>query len=93
MKRNSLYLCLALLFAMWPGIVRAQYGYGGGWGGWGGASTFQGSMARGMGMFSEGAGISNRNTAMAGSIERDHQHAAWNSYIFQGQPAANKRRP
>ena len=90
MKRNSLYLCLALLFAMWPGVVRAQYGYGGGWGGWGGASTLQGSMARGMGMFSAGAGIYNRNTAIARSMNATTS-MRWNSFIFQGQQAANKR--
>ena len=32
MKRIPLYLSLALVLAMWPGAVRAQYGYRGGWG-------------------------------------------------------------
>ncbi len=75
MKRNSLYLCLALLFAMWPGVVRAQYGYGGGWGGWGGASTLQGSMARGMGMFRRGRRHLQQEHGHGAIDERDHQHA------------------
>jgi hypothetical protein len=59
--------------AMSAGEARAQYGYGYpggygscGWGGWG--STPQGSMARGMGMFSMGRGMYNLGTSQARSI-------------------------
>jgi hypothetical protein len=90
MKRNSLYLSLTVVLVMWPGAARAQYGFGGGWGGWGGGGTAQGSMARGMGMFSMGAGMYNRNTAEAASMNATTR-MRWNSYIFQGQQAANQR--
>jgi hypothetical protein len=90
MKRNSLYLSLTLVLALWPGAARAQYGWGG-WGGWGGGGgTAQGSMARGMGMFSAGAGIYNRNTAEARSMNAN-TYLRMSSAIFQSQQAANQR--
>jgi hypothetical protein len=90
MKRNSLYLSLAVVLAIWPGAARAQYGWGGyGWGGWGGG-TSAGGFGRGLGMFSAGAGIYNRNTAEARSMNATTA-MRWNSFIFQGQQAANKR--
>ena len=61
--------------------VRAQYGYGGGWGGWGGASTPGSSMARGMGMLGMGAGMYNRSTAQARSINATTA-MMWNQAMF-----------
>jgi hypothetical protein len=63
--------------------ARAQYGYGGGWGGWGGASTPGSSMARGLGMMSMGAGMYNRNTAQARSINANTA-MRWNQAMFNG---------
>ena len=59
------------------------YGYGGyGWGGWGG--TVQGDIARGLGYFNMGAGIYNRETAQARSINTDTA-MRWNEYVYRSQ--------
>lgn len=74
------------------GQAHAQYygGYGGyGWGGWGG-ETPQGSIARGLGFYNIGAGIYNKETAVANSINADTV-MRWNEYVWQGQQEANKR--
>ncbi len=60
------------------------YGYGGyGWGGWG-AGTAQGDIARGLGYFNMGAGIYNRETAVARSINTDTA-IRWNQYVYLSQ--------
>ena len=63
--------------------ARAQYGYGGGWGGWG-ASTPGSSMARGLGMLGMGAGMYNRSTAQARSINVNTA-MRWNQAMFNSQ--------
>jgi hypothetical protein len=82
MRRSTRFALIlaAVLTAASP--ARAQYGYGGGWGGWG-ASTPGSSMARGLGMMSAGAGIYNRNTAQARSINANTA-MRWNQAMFNG---------
>jgi hypothetical protein len=94
MKRNTFVLSLALVLITWPGASRAQYGYGYpvgyrgyGWGGWGG--TAQGSIARGMGMFSMGRGIYNVDTAEARATNVNTA-MRWNSAVWQGQMVRNR---
>jgi hypothetical protein len=75
--------------------VRAQWGYGMyggyggyGWGGWGGAgSTFQGSVAQGLGMMFMGEGVYNKQTAEANSINYDTL-MRWNQYVYEAQKEA-----
>src|SRR3954447_14295559 len=95
MQRNLLVfnLALASAFALGPGAARAQYGYpvgygGYGWGGWG-ASTVQGSIARGLGMFNMGRGIYNVDTAQARSMNVDTA-MRWNQYVYEAQQNANR---
>jgi hypothetical protein len=79
-----------LALAQLPATARAQwgygyypYGYGGyGWGGWGG--TAQGDIARGLGYFNMGAGIYNRQTAIARAINTDTA-IRWNQYVYLAQ--------
>ena len=89
MKRCFFFSSLALLLALSPSVAHAQYGYGYprgyggyGWGGWGG--TVQGSMARGMGMFSMGRGMYNVDTAEARSMNVNTL-MRWNAAVDQGQ--------
>ncbi len=77
--RFALMLAAALSSAS---PARAQYGYGGGWGGWG-ASTPGSSMARGLGMLGMGAGMYNRSTAQARSINVNTT-MRWNQAMFNG---------
>ena len=67
----------AVLTAASP--ARAQYGYGGGWGA--GGSTPGSSMARGLGMMGMGAGMYNRSTAQARSINVNTA-MRWNQAMF-----------
>ena len=60
-----------------------------GWGGWG-ASTVGGDMARGMGVFAAGAGIYNKQTAVADSINADTL-MRWNEYVYTSQQIRNDR--
>jgi len=82
---------------LWFGTVqaRAQWGYPGGFGMWGwegwGASTAEGDLARGLGMFAKGAGIYNRETAEAKAINKDTM-IRWNQYVFEAQQNANRTR-
>lgn len=62
-------LGLAVVLWMSQGYAHAQwgYGYGYGWGGWG-ASSLQGDMLRGAGVFNAGTGVYNLDTAQARAI-------------------------
>jgi hypothetical protein len=77
------------------GASQAQWGYPAGygmfgWGGWGfGGETVQGSIARGMGAFAEGAGFYSKQTAVANSINAD-TIIRWNQYVYESQLAANR---
>ncbi len=74
--------------------ARAQWGYPGafgmcGWGGWG-VDTPEGSIARGMGAFAEGAGFYNKSTAIADSINLDTV-IRFNEYIYESNKEANRQ--
>jgi hypothetical protein len=97
MRRGlRLALGIAVVSALLAGEARAQYGpyyyplgYGGyGWGGWGG--TVQGDLARGLGYYAMGAGIYNRQTAIADAINAD-TIMRWNQYLYLSQMEANRR--
>src|SRR5271157_445261 len=94
-RRSILAFGIVLWLAALSGQARAQwgygyypYGYGGyGWGGWGG--TAQGDIARGLGYFNMGAGIYNRETAIARSINIDTV-IRWNQYVYLSQQEATR---
>ncbi len=88
MPRRSITLALGLFGILYGTSAQAQWGYG--WGGWGGATTFQGDVARGMGVFEYGAGLYNLNTAQAASINAD-TWMRWNNYWYLSQQEATKR--
>jgi hypothetical protein len=87
---------LFLVTAAFARPVQAQwgygyypYGYGGyGWGGWGG--TAQGDIAHGLAYFNVGAGIYNRETAIARSIDTDTE-IRWNQYVYLSQQEATRQ--
>jgi len=91
-------LAIALVCALWVvqgGVVRAQWGFPGGfggfcWGGWG-VGTAEGDMARGMGMLAEGMGFYERQTAEARSIDTDTV-MRWNNFIYESQMNSNRLR-
>jgi hypothetical protein len=71
------------------------WGYPGGFGGWGwggwGASTAEGDMAMGLGMFAMGLGEYNKSTAIADSINAETvMH--FNEYLYQSQRHVNQVR-
>jgi hypothetical protein len=86
-----------LAFALAAGYcaeARAQWGYPGGfgmcgWGGWG-VDTPEGSLARGMGAFAEGAGFYNKQTAIADSINLDTV-IRFNEYMYESNKEATRR--
>jgi hypothetical protein len=87
----GMFLALAAVtgesHAQW-GYGYYPYGYGGfGWGGWGG--TVQGDIARGLGYFNMGAGVYNRQTAIARAINTDTA-IRWNQYVYLSQQEANR---
>src|ERR1700722_1238135 len=86
---QSFRLTLGMVFILTlsTGVSLAQY-YGG-YGGWGG-ETPEGNFARGAGFYELGAGVYNRDTAIANSIEQDTL-LRWNEYMFQSQQEANRR--
>ncbi len=104
-RTSRLAFGMVLSLAALSGQARAQwgygyypYGYGGygwggygwggyGWGGWGG--TAQGDIARGLGYFNMGAGIYNRETAIASSINTDTA-IRWNEYVYLSQQEATR---
>jgi hypothetical protein len=66
-------------------------GFGGfGWEGWG-VGTVEGDLARGLGIFALGAGVYNRETAIADSINVD-TIIRWNEYVHEAQATANRNR-
>ena len=74
-------LGLAVILTLSAENARAQWGYGwGGYGGW--SSSLQGDVARGMGYYNIGAGIYNRQTAVARSINAD-TYMRLNDYFYQ----------
>jgi hypothetical protein len=97
MRRFVRYSSFAVVLSMWSGTVHAQYGGyggyggdGGGWGGWGGSSTVAGSIGRGLGMFGVGAGIYNRDTAQARSMNMN-TYLRWNQAVDNGQQVMKRR--
>jgi len=89
---------MVVVLAIVPVRAQAQFGYGYypggyagyGWGGWGGASTVQGSMARGLGYFYNGEGIFNRDTAIAQAVDANTV-MRWNQYLYEAQLERNRR--
>ena len=76
-SRSAIAMMIILTF---PGVsAQAQYGR---WGGWGGASTVGGSMGRGMGVASAGAGIYNVDTAEARSMNANTAMQV-NQYMYE----------
>jgi hypothetical protein len=96
MRRKTRWLPI-LAFAIAAGhgaTARAQWGYPGAfgmcaWGGWG-ADTPEGSIARGMGAYMEGAGFYNKATAIADSINLDTV-IRFNEYIYESNKEANRQ--
>ena len=94
--RVRLAFGIVLSLASLSGQARAQwgygyypYGYGGyGWGGWG--ATAQGDIARGLGYFNMGAGVYNRQTAIARAINTDTA-IRWNQYVYLSQQEATRQ--
>src|SRR5207253_2378595 len=65
-------------------------GYGGyGWGGWGEGATVPGSTAAGFGIFAQGLGAYNLESAQARAIDSDTL-GRWNEYLFESQQLRNK---
>jgi hypothetical protein len=82
-------LTLGMVFILTLSTGEALAQYYGGYGGWGG-ETPEGNFARGAGFYELGAGVYNRDTAIANSIEQD-TILRWNEYMFQSQQEANRR--
>ena len=81
-------LGLAVILTLSAGNARAQWGYGwGGYGGW--SSSLQGDVARGMGYYNIGAGIYNRDTAVARSINAD-TYMRLNEYFYEAHKTATR---
>ncbi len=88
MFRTIKTLAVGLLICLCGTEARAQFGWGwGGWGGW--STTFQGDVARGLGVFAYGAGLYNLDTAAAASINTD-TWMRWNNYWYLSQQEATR---
>jgi hypothetical protein len=61
-----------------------------GWGGWG-VGTVEGDLAQGLGVFAMGAGIYNKQTAIAHAIDTETM-IRWNEYVHEAQATANRQR-
>jgi hypothetical protein len=61
-----------------------------GWGGWG-VGTPEGDLAQGLGVFAMGAGVYNRETAIANAIDTETM-IRWNEYVHEAQATANRLR-
>lgn len=89
-------IVMAVTLALASRESRAQFGYGYypggyggyGWGGWG--ATPQGSIARGLGFYNMGAGIYNKDTAIANAINANTV-MRWNEYLYEAQQERNRR--
>ncbi len=86
---------LTALWAVQGGMAQAQWGFPGGfggfcWGGWG-VGTAEGDLARGMGLYAQGMGFYERQTAEARSIDTDTV-MRWNEYVHEAQMNANRMR-
>jgi hypothetical protein len=96
-RRSRLVIGLwCTLLAAQGTSAHAQWGFPGGfgdwgWGGWGGAATAEGDHARGLGVFAQGAGFYNKQTAVAESINTDTV-IRWNNYMYESQKNANRAR-
>ena len=76
-------LLLGLILSISTVTAQAQYGRYGGWGGWGGGvGSLQGSMMRGAGVASAGAGVYNQDTAVARSINANTAMQV-NQYMYE----------
>ena len=81
--------------AVQGGIAQAKWGFPGGfggfcWGGWG-VGTAQGDIAKGMGLYAQGLGFYEKQTAEARSIDTDTvMH--WNNFIHESQMNSNRLR-
>jgi len=82
-------LGLTVILTLSAGNARAQWGYGwgGGYGGW--SSTLQGDVARGLGVYNVGAGVYNRDTAIARSINAD-TYMRLNEYFYESHLQATR---
>jgi hypothetical protein len=96
-RRLRLIAGLTVVLAAYAQTVHAQWyypeGYGGfGWGGWGGGagSTVLGSAALGLGVFAQGAGQYNLQTAQANAINADTL-GRWNEYLYESQQIRNQK--
>jgi len=91
-------LAVALVCALWAvqgGMARGQWGFPGGfggfcWGGWG-VGTAEGDIARGMGLYAQGMGFYERQTAEARSIDTDTV-MRWNQFVHESQMNSNRLR-
>jgi hypothetical protein len=91
-------LAVALFCALWAvqgGMAQAQWGFPGGfggfcWGGWG-AGTAEGDIARGMGLYAQGLGFYEEQTAKARSIDTDTV-MRWNQFVHESQMNSNRLR-
>ncbi len=97
MNRRFRWACAlaCTLFAVNAQNAEAQWGFPGGfggfcWGGWG-VGTAEGDIARGMGLYAEGMGFYERQTAEARSIDTDTV-MRWNEYVHEAQQNANRMR-
>lgn len=97
MRVSKTSLAVVLAVACWAvpaNRAQAQFGYPGGfgdfgWAGWG-ASTVEGDIARGLGVFAAGLGSYNVATAQADAINAETL-LHWNEYVYQGQMVQNAR--
>jgi hypothetical protein len=81
-------LGLTVILTLSAGNASAQWGYGwGAYGGW--SSSLQGDVARGLGVYNIGAGIYNRETAIARSINAD-TYMRLNEYFYEAHLQATK---
>jgi hypothetical protein len=87
LRLTHIALALVLIFSLSGSYTHAQWGYGwGGWGGWG-ASSLQGDVLHGAGVFAAGAGQYNYNTAVAANIDQQTWQS-WNQYWFLSERQA-----
>jgi hypothetical protein len=91
-------LAVVFVCALWAvqgGMAQAQWGFPGGfggfcWGGWG-VGTAEGDIARGMGLYAQGLGFYEKQTAVARSIDTDTV-MRWNQFVHESQMNSNRLR-